>query len=297
MSLASHSRNGVASPTRNGGLLSLEESGVRASPLRSWSEEQVARVRTAAGAAVDSWRAAWTVSPPCTGVACVRAAEAPESSSESWSSLAGVRGAWLRFSGTARGLTGIELGRSELRLELFGTKEETPVANELVGDAWHDLEQRLASELGPKSEAGQSEAGPGRTVWLRWSGALLLSVPWWSAQLRLLLSGETVERFLFPSGRPAVKKVPSGGLVPLSRALASRRVGVEVQLEPFELEVGALASMRVGDVLRTTHRLERPLMVEVGGARAESVLEWSGFLGRAGSNKAVELVGESRKEP
>lgn len=296
MSGATHSRDVGPSATRLGGLLSVEEAGVRASPLRSWTDGQIARVRRAAGTALESWRAAWAVASPSVPIECVRAAEAQRSPEEAWSPLAGAPGAWLGFSGRVHGLTGVELGLSALRLELVGTGEKTPVASEVVHAASHDLEQRLGSELALKAGGG-GEAGPGPSSWLRWSGALLLSIPWWSAELRVLLSGETVERFLFPSGRPIAKKAPRGALVQLAQAVASRSVRVEAQLEPLELEVGALTSMRVGDVLRTTHRLERPLVVAVGAAGAENVVEWSGFLGRAGSNKAVELVGERRGKP
>jgi hypothetical protein len=211
--------------------------------------------------------------------------------------VAGVRGAWRCLSGTARGLAGVELGLSELRRELVGTEEDSPVARELVQGAWHDLEQRLAAELGLQPGPAQPDARPDQSVWRRWSGALLLSVPWWSAQLRLLVAGESIERFLIPSRRPAARKEPSDGLVPLAQAVSSRSVQVEVMLDAFELDVGALSSMRVGDVVRTTHRTERPLLVNVGAAQTESVVRWSGFLGRAGSNKAVELAGERGGKP
>ncbi len=171
------------------------------------------------------------------------------------------------------------------------------MGSELVHGAWHDLEQRLVSGLGLQPKAGPAQAGPCPGLWRRWSGALLLWMPWWSAQLRVLVSGDEVERLLSPSGRPATRRAPRSVLVALAQATSTRTIRVEVQLEPFELDVGALTSMRVGDVLRTSHGLERPLLLGVGTAGTEGAVEWAGLLGRAGSNRAVEIVGERGATP
>jgi hypothetical protein len=66
---------------------------------------------------------------------------------------------------------------------------------------------------------------------------------------------------------------------------------VRVHTASFELDLGALTSARVGDVLRTTHALEAPLVVSAPGADGRSAHAICGaYLGKAAGARAVELL-------
>jgi hypothetical protein len=224
-------------------------------------------------------------------VECVDASAAPFEPEGRWLPHANGSGFWWQVAGRARGVADFELARSELALELVGEAEaKTAIARDVVGEAWRDLEQRLTASLG--GGGASANEPPLRALRSRWSGAVILAIPWWSAEIRILLAGECVERVLFPAGRAAPRKPARGGLIPLSKAIASRPIRLEARLHRFELEIGALASLRPGDVLRTTHPLDGPLDVEVSGENRQSAVRWSGFLGHAATKRALDLVAE-----
>ncbi len=61
--------------------------------------------------------------------------------------------------------------------------------------------------------------------------------------------------------------------------------------DPVELDLGSLASLRVGDVVRTSHPLEVALKIRVEGAAGHAgVLPCAGFLGKVARARAVELL-------
>jgi flagellar motor switch protein FliM len=61
---------------------------------------------------------------------------------------------------------------------------------------------------------------------------------------------------------------------------------VEARLLACELDVATLQRVRIGDVVRLPHPLDRPLTVH--GADDRSL--FTGFLARSGGRKAIELA-------
>ena len=179
---------------------------------------------------------------------------------------------------------------------------ESSIAADIVRAAWADCAHRLDSAMGaPEPGAAREGEGPPRPSDLGyWSGALRLVVPWWGRDLVLLVSGDRVSRLL---GRPAAAQTKrpaatTGALTPVLSALDGRRARVFAQLSTFQLDLGALGSLRIGDVLYTTHALDRPLSVsavEVDG-RGESPL-CEAFLGKVGKVRAVELMASEAAAP
>jgi hypothetical protein len=138
------------------------------------------------------------------------------------------------------------------------------LANELASHAWQDLLDAVSAAL-PVA----SPAGTGDDTERAWSGAVLLDFG--------VRSGDAESRFCLRldaaladawcetavstiPARPAVPRTPA---VPLSAVVAERPVRVAVHLSAVELNLGALQSLAVGDVIRLPHRLDEALQVNV----------------------------------
>jgi flagellar motor switch protein FliM len=78
----------------------------------------------------------------------------------------------------------------------------------------------------------------------------------------------------------------SGDLVAIPHALASQRIGLRAILEPVELNLGSLAQLQPGDIVPLSH----PLDADVVLADDEGTRLLAGFLGRAGSRRALQLT-------
>lgn len=107
----------------------------------------------------------------------------------------------------------------------------------------------------------------------------------------LLLDGDLVARWVGSRGLA----VPAAALaasptVPVLEALAARGVPLRVELEPFEIDFGSLAGLRVGDVLGTGHALDRPLRVRSAAADAHAAPMCDAWLGRQEQHVVVELA-------
>jgi hypothetical protein len=110
--------------------------------------------------------------------------------------------------------------------------------------------------------------------------------------MRLLIPGEGVHRLVDRTTTEATPAHgPVGGLTPVARALAHRNTQLRATLHPFDLELGMLIDLRVGDVLRTDHGLDTPLHVNaVDGDERVGEPFCRGFLGKSGLSRAVELT-------
>ena len=302
----------------------------QARALRSWSAPVRERLARAVADALGQWRTAWGLGepPPLDGATRGRA---PGVSSEAWpcaSEAARIEPcAWRPVDEAAEGAWWAPLApplsspRSVLRGEgalvaalcrpLFGDTgpgsegwtatsqpgSELPLtlANETAHAAWEDCRRRLAAALGPSSSGGsqgRAAVGPADDVLRPWSGTLLLTLPWWGHAIALLLSGDRVAASITGADVTQSKGARAPGpLTPVWDALARRGARIQVQTSPFELELGALSALRIGDVLRTSHPLDRLLSVRLSSAETSSgATIYAGYLGRAGDARAVELI-------
>lgn len=306
-------------------LLSREASA-SARALRSWSAGEKTRAADVVAAALRAWSSAWGVREAERGGSVVQAfggfdpeREALLPDAEAWSPLPeGGPGLWVA-SGTGAGGRRLRAGGAGvldvLATALFGEAaaaeirvsralspgragdgRSSGVAADVVDRAWADWGRRLRTAGAPPVMRAE-DAGSVDAALRAWSGALLVRVPWCGGDLLVLAAYERVARWAGGASRP----VPPPGrasVVPLGRALAGGRARLRVSLLAFDLDLGALSALRVGDVLRTTHALDAPvaLSVEVTGG-AEGAPVCAGFLGRLGDRRAVELLSLPHQPP
>jgi hypothetical protein len=305
---------------RPGALLSVAESAANARPLRFWRAEERERVARTVADALRGWLEAWGVDGDPDAVRC----DAPIDSSCSggdfvdWRHVGeGMGGLWWTLSpavitlacGPSRPSSALAL--SALSRALFGETSACgpslsslggaadhdaaalDMATEIVEAAWRDWLERLG-EAFATAGAARGDAGPAPEPMLAWTGGLVVTVAWCGHALRLLIEGGGVAQFLRPASAPVDGKQGmgvEGGLTPVWRALADRPTRLRVQTHAFELDLGTLAGLRVGDVLRTGHALDDALPVNVESVNGEGGgVVCAGFLGKLDGSRAVELM-------
>jgi hypothetical protein len=293
-------------------LLSVEESAREARRLRCWDEADQTALVEAAQDAVDRWSGAWGLGAEGEGEPLVRCQPASDRAGavEDWAALDGLPGAWWAM--LSRGVeagSGLRRRRAvtdALHQALFRETaservEGSRLADELVQSAWTDWQRRLAERLGgeghgPREPLGApTDAKDSAAVGLLfrpWSGALQLVLPWCGQELGVLLDVQRVAAFLKrPEGRPTAGQAVARNavpLVPIYDVVKSKPVALRVELAEMEIDLGTLAGLRVGDVLRTTHGLDMPLRLVTpapGGGPS-----CAGYLGRQGDRRAIELA-------
>jgi hypothetical protein len=262
--------------------------------LRAWSAAVRTRVEDRVRAALGGWGEAWGVAgPPADAVRCEplfdaatgRAARKPAQ----WHPLGdAARGIWCadavaaHVAEIARALFAVPLG--------YGRSGASGMAGEIARAAWDDWAGRLSTALGDDPLAPLAETAPGGDVLGPWSGAVVVAAPWCAASIALLVAGDRVARVAGEDG-PRSAQPHARGVTSVWRALAGRRARLHAELEPFELDLGAIAGLRVGDVVRTTHALEKPVAVQLDGLdgrHGSSLCE--GFLGTSRGARAIELL-------
>jgi hypothetical protein len=122
-----------------------------------------------------------------------------------------------------------------------------------------------------------------------WSGQVLVSLPTRSktgpmTTITLCLSCAAADLLDPAKAAPVPDSVEAR--VPIVHAIAARPFAISIELAGVELDLGALQSLQIGDVLALAQRLDEPLLARSrdGGAPL-----CSAFLGRRGRHKAVEL--------
>lgn len=306
-------------PAESRSLLSLEESARRARPLRCWNASERAQVAVGVSGVLQQWSDDWGLrdggAPEAKAVPGDASPDGVFEPAE-WRPLdATVVGLWGAIPSTARRARGAETSMADLlsplwwalfgetpgeawpgpRAEEAGESSSSSIAAEIVRAAWTDWAHRLASAIGaPEVGAGrESEGAPGPGNLSAFSGALRIAIPWLGRDLSLLVSGDRVCRFLGRSTAGEAKRPTAimGALTPVLDVMERRKTRLSAQLQTFRLDLGALASLRVGDVLRTSHALDRPLNVNAAEADGVSGRPFcEGFLGKVGMARAVELT-------
>jgi hypothetical protein len=290
-------------------LLSAEESRRAARPLRGWSEDDQALLAGALQALLDQWRGAWGLVAPAEGGRVeIRSCPVEDGAwgASSWFPLdeSGAESVvlWsLRGNTAGTGLAAVPLRRPRPALDALHEAlfHEPPgaeagperLADRLLRAAWADWNKRLAGLL--PAEGGTAPSGSEAAALIRrpWSGALVASLPWCGRDMALLLTTDLVSSLLARQrGRaPAARPADQTPLVPLFQVLKGEGVALRIELAEMEVDLGTLAGLRQGDVLRTSHRLDAPLLL-TGPGEAKRVIRCIGHLGRQGEWRAIELL-------
>jgi hypothetical protein len=244
-----------------------------ARPLLAWRGEQLQQIAAAFERACRAWEAAWGLAHTH-AVSCRSPAAADME--KHWGGLAGgLQGdAWIHVPSDLRE----QVGR-----ELFGLAPVvSPIASEVLDACIASLRAHLVEVL--HGCAGANLPAPDAQALDAWSGWVCLQL---HAGAMLLVDGCSARALAAPAPTPAA---PVAGLL---AALAGTCLELRVQLQDFELELGTLQDLQLGDVVRLGHALDAPATVTGPGAKAL----FSGLLVRTGDRKAVELIADATVEP
>lgn len=238
-------------------------------PLRAWRDADLVRVAGIVQSACDAWARDWEVSDD-TNIACQGAAREMATGNE-WRSLGrhGDARAWMRWGAEED---------ARLAAGWFNVAAaSTPVVRDLVAACRTALMQCLARAL-RLGESGDDQP-PAEGVFARWSGAVTASL---SCGGMLLMDAGVMQSLAH--ARSAVRA--RGGLVGIGAAMGSAPIDLRVELQGCDLALGALQSLRPGDVLRLSHRVDAP--ATIFDDRGHAVFR--GWLARMRGRRAVELA-------
>jgi hypothetical protein len=254
----------------------------RARPLVWWNATQLQHVASRVNAAWMQWARDWVLDVPSEAV--VRCEHATGSSYSVALSPLGSRhdaAAWI--AEMADDVPGIErfLFPSS-SLGSGGTRGE--MAKTVARGAMAALRDTLKASLLLESDV-DSVALPAFDAW---SGSLVVSFSGAASDLpMLLLNAPCVDAILSLVPAPAIRRPQAvrGSLTSAVKALSDRRLSIQVELQPCQIDVGSLAGLHPGDILPIPHTLDSPLRVS-----ADGIALCSGFLGKHEGFKAIELA-------
>jgi len=265
-----------------------------AQPLHWWTQNQFNELGQRLRPAWEAWLKDWvvTIGTGLLRVECAPASEVESPAAGLWQPVGthDSAAAWLHLpADCVAPCFGL----------LFGSEAadaRTPagklIADAVLQESRADLMRQLRTclNLAPVD----TWPAPAPQLFKPWGGAALVCLGGDGATCpRLLLNAGLISRLLADLGRGNAFKLPSQPanrpmLQPVSAAVADRPVKVRVELAPCELDIETLAGLRVGDIIPLPHALDVPLIVSV-----ENHPLCTGFLGRHGAARAVELVRES----
>jgi flagellar motor switch/type III secretory pathway protein FliN len=253
-----------------------------ARPLRHWSTVQLQAAQRAVEGIWREWATRWQLT--IHGVVALNACDAATTMEPC---------AWTR-SGAMWATAGAQQPAEILAALLFGEGSQadprSPVARAVVAEAAADLSQRLGRIGTGKSNVAGDE--PPAKDGHRWSGAIRIRLElahgtrratWQlhcSEALAALLCGGVQAGAA--AGRPALTQVAD--------AIAGQALRFQVCLDETTVTLGTLQSLRVGDVLPLSHRLDQPLRVATHGASSPTSPFCAAYLGSRDHHRAVELV-------
>lgn len=248
-----------------------------ATPLRWWS---AAKLRELAHAIEPGWHAFlddWGLGMD-RALLCRPAHALPDRMDAGWTRFAahGSHSAWLHDMGSVR---------TRLATRLFGTRSLAveSMAQETADACWSAALDavRRALKLPPSTEDRAPEAGLLRP----WSGAVCLELPCGDAYVNVLVNAPAVGALLAPAVASAARRGATS-MEPLLQAMSDRSMTLKVELRAFELGLGDLQDLQLGDIVPLQHALDRPLRV----CLADGTPICDGYLGQRDGCKAIELV-------
>lgn len=279
-------------------------SALECRPLRWWSDADLRIMAERVGVVWQRWATDWecpAIHPVAFNACQASAGWHPEPIN--WSPPAAESRKPALWLGASR-----ELVPDLLQRVLFGATVadvnavgSLTVAQELAQRAHVELEQRLQSSWaqGVVDASGspdtQALAVPPAVQSRRWSGAVRIQLS--------LATTENDSLWLHLPLALAAQCVPSGGnsansarklthpLVSVSDAMQRETLRVRVGLSPVVIGLGSLLDLRVGDVIKTPHRLDAPLTVALlPGEGREARPLCLGHLGVRALDKALALI-------
>jgi flagellar motor switch/type III secretory pathway protein FliN len=314
-------------------LLSLAESAISARPLRSRRAADAADLDRSVRAVARQWHEAWGLPwpdvdaqstalpdlPPCQALS--EALAKPEIAALRWQPVTAqdpVELWWAllhshdRASLPAALLVEALFQAPPASFTRMATLPRQGMAEQVAETAWRDWQARLEVlfAMQPAFEDPSGSVRPGelpREVSLPWSGAAAIALPWCGQVLMLAASDGLLRRRAEGQGTASSLSTgshrigpsdPAGAraLVRPLQALSAQRVRLDVLLAATEVDLGMLTGLQVGDILRTVHPLDEPLIVNIAGTDPQAGTRLcGGFLGQQSGGRAVELVRQVKR--
>ena len=247
--------------------------------FRLCTQADIDAVREHAAEAVEAWAREWVTSTPVPELqvdarAPIAAALGPLDDGAEWLRRDGAGGTIWARSEEAQGVAAL----------LFMRAGAGPIA--AGGLAANVGKQALAALLQRMAAAPDQPGGePARTL----SAPSCLVEPGRAAlAVRIDCAGAALQLFVEPPVR-SERRATGRKLEPLAStrsALATHAVTIDARLGDIELELGALRTLAVGDVLRLSKRLDQGADLCVGGQRLPCV----GYLAVVDGHVAVEIA-------
>jgi hypothetical protein len=212
--------------------------------------------------ALDAWAAAWGLSLHGVQARNAVPGDAPAPSVQQHLLASGAARLWQADGAAPTALSTLLFGAPPA-----DARAGSALADELASSAWQDLLDAVAVAVPVAGSA--SPAGTPDHAERAWSGALRVdfAVRNRGAESRfcLRLDAALADAWCASAAstgaaRPVVPRTPA---VALAAVVADRPVRVSVHLAAVELNLGALQSLAVGDVIRLPHRLDEALQVNV----------------------------------
>lgn len=255
-----------------------------ARPLLRWTDADLAVVAGAMAEAVTRVAKRWDngarphAAPGAAGPAAVHAEDADAAARRGTWTAIGAHARWSLDADPAQCLHAAFFGEASPGP---GAREGRLLADELADECWAEQLAAVRALLGETAAAPPACAVEG-DAWRRWSGAVLVSLPWLGHRWRLLVDATAVRALLGRRAavRAAAADPPRDAPMPVLRALHDTPVALQARLAPFELDLGSLVGLAVGDVLRLAHRIDEPVRVVAANAPVDALPLCIGWLGR-----------------
>jgi len=170
----------------------------------------------------------------------------------------------------------------------FGSGEAPSIAAEVAGRAWCEFGDEVARLMGRAPSGGLPPFGRPRST--AWSGEVRVRLGWGRGDVPALwlhLAADAVAPMVRDTQRRWSGRLPQVTASVLG-AIAHQPVTLRVELGATELDLGTLQSLRVGDVLTLSHRLDSPLTLRPADAQAP--VACVGYLGARNGRRAIEVV-------
>jgi flagellar motor switch/type III secretory pathway protein FliN len=252
-------------------------------PYALVSASVLERLRVVADGAIDSWCRDWGADRGELALECQRAWDgAPQLPAHlTWHSP------WADSQASLAQAWSADLPAQIQRLLFGADRQYAPAAApaRLAADAgqaaWRALLQALSAALLPGGRAASAEAPPPAEAWRHASGAVLLALRIGKQACFLLLNHAAVLRHTPPAPPGAPLAAPNYGVL-----LADLALTLPVKLGSAQVDLGSLARLAVGDVIRLDSAADRALTVH--GPAGTPLFD--GYLGRVHDYMALELA-------
>lgn len=171
--------------------------------------------------------------------------------------------------------------------------QQPPIALAVAHNAVDEWIAGFDAKLG--GDAWQVQSGERHIASaLPWSGDVVvhLTLPQSEAPaLRIVIAGAAIDQHLGPA--PAARHNPKARepLADVIDSVAKQTLAAQVFLQPVEVSVGSLLSLKAGDTLVTSHKLTEPMrVVRVGTDDQGDPTLCHAQLGRRGPRRAIVLM-------